>query len=354
MTTPGTDDPRERPDPQHDSPEPSAANDAAPGESSSTADAGAPASAAPAHDTSTPPTGQPTSQFDQPAHEADYPTVRQPPPDASSGYGYQQPYAPPGYPTPAGPAAPGDPAAGYAAPGYAAPGYAAPESPAPDYSQSGYAQPGYGQPGYGYAQPGQYAQGGYAPAPSGPAPYGQPPYGAPGYAPPGYAPPVAYGFSRARITPGWGLLFVAAAIVLFALGLFAVDWIGNSSFLDGFKAVKDQGKSAFTGPGADFRQQVAAGYYIAAAFSLAGIGVIQAVIFSLGGTSHRPTASIAGRRTGWAVFQFILLALHGFAIWEIFDGHLDQIKSAGPWLVLAGALCLVIAAATGPMLRRPT
>ena len=350
MTTPGTDDPRERPGPQHDDPGPSStANDPAPGTS---------AGAAPAHDAPTPAAGQPAAQFDQPAHEADYPTVRQSPLEASAGgYGAEPPYAQPGYAAP-GPAGPGYAGPEYAGPGYAGPeyagsgyaesGYATPESAAPGYGQPGYGQPGYGQPAYGYAPPGQYGQAGYAPPP-----YGQAPYPAPGYPPPAYAPPFGYGFSRARIIPGWGLLFAAGAIVLFALGLFAVDWADGVSFLDMFRSAKSQGKAAFTGPYATFGTEVAAAYAIAAAFALAGIGVIQALIFSLGGTSHRPTASIAGRRTGWAVFQFILLALHGVAIWEIFDGHIDQIKAAGPWLVLAGALCLVIAAATGPLLRRP-
>lgn len=215
-----------------------------------------------------------------------------------------------------------------------------------DQPYGGYQQPGYPPPQhfeqqpYQQAPPGGYAPPGYPPQQGYPQGYGPPSYGQAAAAP------------RARPVPGYGLIFVVAAIALFAIGFLTLHWAAGSdhTFLDDFKATH-------SGPGVDlrhasFRVQTAYCYRYAAGFALAAIGIVQTLLFSLGATRRPRWESIAGRRVVWAIFELVLFAGHAVALWEIFGQHLGNITTAAPWLVAAGAVCLIIAAATGPTLRR--
>ncbi len=182
-------------------------------------------------------------------------------------------------------------------------------------------------------------------------------WGQPGWPQPG--PPAG----RPQPGPGFGLIPVLAAAVLFCLGFLAVSWErhgGDLKFTTIFAAAKH------TDAPSDFQPLISWIYVIGFGMFLAVIGTYEATMWSLGRVRSRRSAywtfgawaNLAWREDGKlrpvritaTILQFAFLCLHGWGLWAFYDGKPSNV-GPGAWMILAGSACLVLAALLGPRVR---
>lgn len=269
--------------------------------------------------------------------------------------------SPPSLPQPAGPAGPGgEPPQPWAMPqpqpqpqqpppaGYGDAPSSHPVAPPP-------IPPAPSSPGWG---------GGPVPAYQPPGPYGQPqPPGVPG--PPGpygqaVSPPRA---GAAPLTlPGWGAVPAVVGIALVALGLFALHWHDDASFLDIRSAVLRllHGRSPRGAREAwvvSYLAFVAFGVAVAALVPvLWAVGAFRTLTTAwllMGTNSKRLREGNAGparaRATVWAV---ACLAYH-VGSWFPLTGNDLGALGPGPWVLLVGSALIVVGAFVGPRVAVP-
>lgn len=186
----------------------------------------------------------------------------------------------------------------------------------------------------------------------------QQPQGRPAAPPPGWQPYA--GQPQRRVGPGPGLLPLVAGIVLLLLGFLALSWARHG---DTVKYTDLLGTYRHADAPHDVGPKVGFYYVIAGAAGLSLLGAIQATLWSAGVVrSQRSAGWVFGLwgRLAWRSdnpfarlrvlacwVQLLLLCLHGWGLWEVFDGKVDQ-AGPGAWMVLIGAFCLLLAAALGP------
>lgn len=163
--------------------------------------------------------------------------------------------------------------------------------------------------------------------------------------------------------PGPGLLPLAAGVVLFLLGFLALSWgrHGEDTKYTGLLQVYRHAHAPH-----DLEPMVGFYYVIAGAAGLALLGVIQASLWSSGVVRSRRSAGWVfgawGRMAwrsdnpygririlaGWV--QLLLLCLHGWGLWAVYDGKPGN-AGPGAWMLLGGAFCFLLAVLLGPRRR---
>lgn len=182
-------------------------------------------------------------------------------------------------------------------------------------------------------------------------------------------PPAAPGWQphpaqpQQRSGPGPGLLPLVAGIVLLLLGFLVLSWARHG---DTLKYTDLLNLYRHSPAPHDVQRKVGYYYVIAGAAGLSLLGTIQATLWSAGVVRSRRSAGwvfglwgrLAWQSTNPGVrlrllacwVQLLLLCLHGWGLWEVFDGKVDQ-AGPGAWMLLGGAFCLLLAAALGPRQR---